>query len=432
MAGAHGGFRSDKVPLGGGATVFENLIDEWRSQPGIQLHVLAPGKEYPELHPELRVLEPAFEGRHPAELGYRAYARFSRAFERAVTNHLKHQDRRKEWDRKDSIPWVICNDISEGPDVRALRENGYRVATLVHVDVVEFICKMYLGGRVSGARLARWWRETAIPKKWIPDMIHLIFEKQQNAYQYSDYVIVPSAPMAEVIRLAYPELPSGKVKVVPWGVSDSEGEGGVASVEPDAGSIQDWKKQHEVRTGDFVILSLSRISPEKGIERMLSALREMEKTDRALASRCVFVIAGSAAYMDGPRYLKKLQRLSRQLKMARVRFVGHLVGKEKSLAFRSADLYSLLSRHESYGITLAEATKIGVPGILSSEVGQAITPHADLHVVPGDEPSVISAKLKTLIKAQQLRGYPKRVAFEVRPFCRAAGEILELLKQSHS
>jgi glycosyltransferase involved in cell wall biosynthesis len=376
-----------------------------------------------------RELGPSIDGRHPAELGYRAYARFSRAFERAVTNHLKHRDRRKEWDGKDSIPWVICNDISEGPDVRALRENGYRVATLVHVDVVEFICTMYLGGRVSGARLARWWRETAIPKKWIPDMIHLIFEKQQNAYQYSDYVIVPSAPMAEVIREAYPELPSGRVKVVPWGVSDSDGREDAAAVEPKAVSIQDWKMRHGVNAGDFVILSLSRISPEKGIERMLSAFLEMEKTDGDLASRCVFLIAGSAAYMDGPRYLKKLERFAGQLKRVRVRFVGHLVGEEKKLAFRSADLYSLLSRHESYGITLAEATKVGVPGILSSEVGQAITPHPDLHVVPGDEASLISAKLKTLIDERQQRGHPKRVTFEVRPFSRAAGEILELLKR---
>src|ERR1700693_5305520 len=64
------------------------------------------------------------------------YARFCRRFERQLTEKILHAD------PKDVI--VLCNDVSEGPDFKALAAKGYAIYTIYHVDVVDYFTTMYL------------------------------------------------------------------------------------------------------------------------------------------------------------------------------------------------------------------------------------------------------------------------------------------------
>jgi glycosyltransferase involved in cell wall biosynthesis len=363
LVGAHGGYASFQAPLGGGATIFECLINTWKHHDHLDLQILAPGPAYPELHPILRERSRPFNFSeiHPASLGYLDYAKFSRIFEQAATRFLIEKQAPQN-------SWVIANDLCEGPDILKLKNHGYKVITLVHVDVVDFMANMYLKRILPPNLLTKFWRtmDRVCFTSITPDIIKLIFEKQESAYRYSDFIVVPSEKMKATILKCYPELLASKVRVIPWGVPQME-----PTIPLSSDKVSVWKTKWEIKADDFVILSLSRISPEKGIDRTLLALEKLEKQRPDLAKKCCFLIAGNAAYMDGPRYLKKLEKLASRLRLVRACFVGHLLGDAKKAAFSMAHLYSLMSFHESYGLTLSEALAEGVPAMVSESVAHA-------------------------------------------------------------
>jgi glycosyltransferase involved in cell wall biosynthesis len=408
LVGAHGGYGPLRAPLGGGATIFECLIEAWRNRNDVKLKILSPGPAYSALHPFLI----DYARIHPASLGYFSYARFCRKFENATTRLLTSK-------AVSGHPWVVVNDLSESPTISKLKAHGYRVMTLVHVDVVAFISNMYLRGSISPPTLASYWRKaSSVGLNFItPDILKLIFEKQEQAYELSDVVIVPSAPMKQTILDCYPSLKT-RVEVVPWGNPTLT----AAEVPPNS-IIAHWKKSHGIDEQDFILLSLCRISPEKGIDRTLVALRHLEALDKNLAARLHFVIAGSAAYMDGPRYLKRLQNLAAQLRAVRVHFVGHLTGEDKACAFASANLYGLMSYHESFGLTLSEALSSGIPAFVSKAVAQKQTTPEGI-VFAGDLPEELAQFFKKWFDGK----VPRPTFSPPDNFSSAADKLLNLLR----
>jgi len=302
FAAAHAQF-PDTEPLGGGKAVADYLERE---------------------HPDWTILSPRSLGlelrQSLSEMNEWQYARFCRQFERAVTSAVLQRDPRR--------CVVLANDISEGPDFRRLGEAGYRMATIFHVDVVEYFTKFYLRGLVRPEWLTRFrWRRA-------PDLLRLVFEKQRHCVEHSQRLIVPSAPMREVIRRCYPWCPSQNIVVVPWGNLSP----------PAAGESLD------VAADEVVIVTLSRLSPEKGIERLLRALPHLR------LPRWRVFIAGAPAFMNGRAYERKLRRMAKGLP---VTFTGYLSGPRKSALLRRADVFVSPSHHESYGLTIAEALAHG-------------------------------------------------------------------------
>ena len=304
FAAAHADF-PDTEPLGGGKAVADYLIREW---PG-ELKVLSP--RHFDLAGDL------------AGMSEPQYARFCRQFERATTAEILRHDPRH--------CVVLCNDISEGPDFAALRD--YRLVSIWHVDVVEYFTKFYLRGLVqpeTAAQFLRW-----------PG---LVFGKQRDCVRHSTRIVVPSAPMKEMICRCYPRCDAGKILVLPWG------------------NIAARPAVAPYRAEGFIIMTLSRLSPEKGIERLLLALPFVEGDFRVW-------ICGAAAYMKGRRYEKMLRRLAN----GRVEFLGHVTGDHKAALLRRADLFVSASRHESYGLTIAEAQAAGCRIISHHHYGAAGT-----------------------------------------------------------
>ncbi len=309
---AHAHF-PDTEPLGGGKAVADYLC---REQPGWQ--VLSPRALGIQLKQSL------------TEMNEWAYARFCRDFERATTATIR------SFAPHECV--VLCNDISEGPDFRALGAGGYQLATIFHVDVVEYFTQFYLRGLVKPQTAARWSRY-----EWLPDALQLVFHKQAAAVRHSRWLIVPSEPMKRVLLECYPDCRADKIHVLPWG----------NIAEPVL------PQKLDVDEDVFVIMTLSRLSPEKGIERLLRANRLLPE------GRIRVWICGAPAYMRGKRYEQKLRRLAD----GRVSFLGHVTGVQKSSLLARADLFVSPSLHESYGLTIAEAEAAGCPVISHSHHG---------------------------------------------------------------
>ena len=308
---AHADF-PDSEPLGGGKAVADYLIREWREHEPFDLKVLSPGS----LH--LKLTNPL------AQMTELEYARFCREFERASTGEILKRNPRQ--------CVVLCNDISEGPDFATLGGRGYRVVTIFHVDVVEYFTRFYLRGLIRPETAARFqWFGT------MPDVLKLVFEKQYQCVRHSARILVPSAPMRDVILRCYPWCAPEKIVVLPWGNISVH--------------TANTPCQLDISEDEIVIITLSRLSPEKGIERLLAALPHLDAPNKKVR---VFV-CGGPAYMKGRAYERKLRRLAARIATTHVEFTGHVTGAQKAALLQRADIFVSPSKHESYGLTIAEA-----------------------------------------------------------------------------
>jgi glycosyltransferase involved in cell wall biosynthesis len=59
--------------------------------------------------------------------------------------------------------------------------------------------------------------------------------------------------------------------------------------------------------------------------------------------------------MKGCAYERKLRQVAARITTARVEFTGHVTGAQKAALLQRADIFVSPSKHESYGLTIAEA-----------------------------------------------------------------------------
>ena len=378
---AHAEF-PDTEPLGGGKAVADYLIREWRKSAPFELTVMSPvAMECLELPRQL------------VELNAFQYARFCRRFGAVVTNKILKRDPKR--------CVVLCNDISEGPDFAALGMRDYRIVTIFHVDVVEYFTRFYLHGIIRPQMAAR-----IGLLRWIPGLFRLVFRKQYECVRHSTRIVVPSAPMREVILRCYRWCPPEKIVVLPWGnVAESE-------------SARAAAKRYEIDVGDeeIVMATLSRLSPEKGIERLLAALPRVEAHGRKLR----LFICGGPAYMKGRAYERKLRRLAAKVKNVEIEFTGHVIGGKKAVILQRADIFVSPSRHESYGLTIAEAVEAGCRVISHQHYG------AEGTVVDCSDPKALASSLSAMIA----EGRTKKAGSVAPERSRAAEQLAALLAET--
>jgi glycosyltransferase involved in cell wall biosynthesis len=103
------------------------------------------------------------------------------------------------------------------------------------------------------------------------------------------------------------------------------------------------------------VLSLGRIHPKKGLDRLIRAwaIVEPERPDWRLR----IIGPSQAGYGD------ELLGLTMALRLARVSIEGPVYGDAKHAAYRAAELFVLPTLNENFGLTVAEALAAGTPVI---------------------------------------------------------------------
>lgn len=299
------------------------------------------------------------------DLSELAYAKFCRGFERQATDWIL--SRRGAWPADSTV--VVANDISEGPDLAALKKAGYAVVSIWHVDVVDYFSKLYLGGVARPAAAAAFYEALRRAKlgRLVPDVLRLVFEKQRQTVENSDVMVLPSRAMAsEILRCYAGLLPARsdlarRFVVRPWGAIGS-------APPPDPRRVEALKAHYQIGAETTTILTLSRISPEKGIHRLIEALLTLERAG-GLPRDTAVLICGEAAFMQGRSYLRRVRRVAGKLRRARCFFPGYLSAAEKPAFFALADLFASPSSHESYGLTIVEAMRAGLPVLATDHYG---------------------------------------------------------------
>jgi glycosyltransferase involved in cell wall biosynthesis len=318
--------------------VFEHLTAEWQCTQPFELQTITPailGTSAP-------------RGGELVKFSERAYARFCREFERASTAEILRHD--------PAQTVVLANDVSEGPDFAELGARGYRIYTIYHVDVVAYVAAIYGRGAIAPETTVRWYPRL----RWfLPEIAKLVWDKQEASMRHSRGLIVPSKGMREVLLRCYPQCLRKKIHVLPWGNWNAEAPGDPEPLRRELGVPHDAQ----------VLLTLSRISPEKGQDLLLQALLEWEQGEDFPKNPLWLIVCGDAAFMQGRRFLDKLRGLAARLKRTRVVFPGYVTGERKRAFLALADLYVFPSRHESYGLTLMEALAAGLPAVCLDTTG---------------------------------------------------------------
>jgi glycosyltransferase involved in cell wall biosynthesis len=113
------------------------------------------------------------------------------------------------------------------------------------------------------------------------------------------------------------------------------------------------------------LLFMSRLDPVKGLPTLLQALALLR--ERAGVA-VVFTIAGHGR----GEYLTELQTMVKKLNISEnVKFVGFLQGEARAQVLAEADVFVLPSYHENFSLATAEAMAVGLPVIVSDQVGIA-------------------------------------------------------------
>lgn len=341
----------------------EHLAAEWERTRPFPFRLITPtilGADAPSARDLVRFSE-------------RAYAAFCRAFEGAATREiLRHNP-------VETV--VLSNDVSEGPDFEALAQRDYRIYTIYHVDVVAYIADIYLRGWICPETTVRWYPRLAALLSnvaLLPDIARLIWEKQAASVRHSRGLVMPSAGMRETMLRCYPACPPEKIHVLPWGAWE-------VTEPPDPEPL---RREFSVPRDALVLLTLSRISPEKGLDLLLDALREWERRDDFPARPLWWFVCGDAAFMRGQSYMRELRGGAAKLRRTRVIFPGYVTGERKRMFFALASLFVFPSRHESYGLTLMEALGAGLPAVCLDHHGAR---------------AVMQQPLGALVKPRELR-----------------------------
>lgn len=412
---AHGGYGAEAVPLGGGAAVFNLLLGEWAASRPFELVAVTPA--------ELGASAPG--AREIVSYSERQYARFCDDFREAATRRVLREE--------PSRVAVLVNDVSEGPDFRRLSMAGYRLLTIYHVDVVAYIASIYLRGLFQPRSLTRLWRcvERTGLDALAPRILRLIFAQQAASVKYSRGLIVPSSGMKRILLDCYPALRPERVHVVPWGAPPAQAEPEEARRE--AGRL---RAEYGVQDGATVLLTLSRISPEKGQDVLLRALLEWEVRGGPESPVWLF-LCGEAAFMQGEDYMRRLRELAGRLRRVRVVFPGYVSGLRKAGFHALADLYVFPSRHESYGLTLMEAMQAGLASVALDHDGARESLPEKCGVIVGGSGyggvvRALSEQIERLAAERSpLEGMAEAAAQHAqnRPFRVAAAEVARLLRE---
>jgi glycosyltransferase involved in cell wall biosynthesis len=426
FVGSHLGYPMDRTPLGGGAMVGLQLARHWKPDASWRLVVLGSGPEVPAPGTEYVRLAARPDGL--TELGELAYAQFCMDFETETTEWILA--RTQEF--KPSETAIVVNDISEGPTLDRLARAGYRVLSIWHVDVVDYFNKLYLRRFLAPERLTRLHEKLrAAGVEWIlPDVLNLVFDKQRETVVHSTRIIVPSTAMIDTIRRCYGELLgdeelSRRVKVIPWGVWAED------PSPADVNRAEELRDYHEIGPDTFTLMTLSRISPEKGIHLLLEALRQLEESGRLAGQDVRLFVCGEPAFMMGKSYHKKVKAAAARLKKVKVVFPGYLDAAAKRAYLRLPNLFVSPSVHESYGLNVVEAMHAGLPVLASDHYGVRDTLPAEAgrlvhYPSPKKAPPLLAAALIEMIRGRarlEAMGKAARAAAEAMPFSAAAEAV---------
>ncbi len=211
---------------------------------------------------------------------------------------------------------------------------------------------------------------------------------ERSALHHVALAVVPSAATAEALMSDY-AVPAERIELAPPGTDPQP-------LSPGS------------RDGTLRLLSIGSLVPRKNHGVLIEALAALEYLPWQLT------IAGSTTLASEHAGRIKTMLSARGHK-GRITLTGALDAAELEPLWQSADLYVAASRHEGYGMAIAEAISRGIPVVSTDAgaVGQWIDRRAAL-IVPVGNADALHAALRDVIGDRRMREQLRAGAIEAR------------------
>ena len=222
------------------------------------------------------------------------------------------------------------------------------------------------------------------------------FKIKNYLFQNIQKTIVTNKFMKNLFLKIY-NLNSNKVNVIHLGVDIEDSEIHESALE--------LRRNFNISPDDFIILSISRFYPRKGIDTVLKALKLIR--DENINIPIKYYIIGSGE--DEPRIKKVISDLNLRDK---VKLLGFIEESLKNKYYKLSDLFILVPEHrknsiEGFGIVYIEANffKLPVIGTRSGGVVIAIEDGKSGFLIPPKDEKSLKEKILLLYENKQLCKY---------------------------
>ncbi len=198
----------------------------------------------------------------------------------------------------------------------------------------------------------------------------------------ADIVCSTSHVMARYARENYPK--TGEISVIPFGI-DTAGFGPRVSGKPD---------------GLVTVGTIKSLASKYGIDILIRAFSIVKKELNDSASNLRLLIVGSGPDRGA------LAALVKRLDIDSVTtFVEHVPHTEVPDYFAELDVYVAVSRRESFGVAILEASASGLPVVVSNVGGlpEVVIDHETGFIVQCEDVSSTAAAILRLVKDPELR-----------------------------
>lgn len=234
-------------------------------------------------------------------------------------------------------------------------------------------------------------------KKWGKLAKTILRFSEQIALKYADKIIFVS----KFQQAKYPEWVLAKSAFVPNGID-----------EPVISGKQDHLEAYGLTPGKY-ILSVGRITPEKGFHTLVQAFRASEPEDVKL------VIAGSMDHKSA--YMEQLKALAGELPVV---FPGYVFGEKLAQLYANAGLFVLASENEGFPLVLLEAMSYGRDVLVSDIPATHLVELPEQDYFPVGDHETLGKKLKERACAPSEKTYDL-TAFSWEKIGKQTMELLE-------
>jgi glycosyltransferase involved in cell wall biosynthesis len=270
------------------------------------------------------------------------------------------------------------------------RSSYHRAADFLNFNGNDLVCLQHeygIFGGAAGKHILALLRRLKMP---LVTTLHTVLRepnRDQRAVleeiaRLSDRLIVMSEHAAELLREVY-DIPPGKIDVIPHGVPD------LPFMDPN------YFKDQFGTEGKSVLLTFGLLSPNKGVENVISALPAILARHPDL----VYIVSGAThphiKRREGERYREALGTLAEELGVAEhVIFHNRFVSNEELIEHvGAADIYITPYRQEAQVVSGTLAIAIGAgKAIISTPYWHAKELLAERRgvIVPFDDPAAIA------------------------------------------
>jgi D-inositol-3-phosphate glycosyltransferase len=153
---------------------------------------------------------------------------------------------------------------------------------------------------------------------------------------------------------------------------------------------------------EAVLLYVGRIQPLKGLELAVRAAHQVLPT---LHRKLTFLVVGGASGASGRRELERTMGLVESLDLKdHVRLVGSVPHRRLPTYYRAADVLTVGSFSESFGLAALEASACGTPVVATAVGGLSyiVKEGRSGFLLPERDPSAYASRLKTLLSDSNL------------------------------